>query len=34
MVQLKSVGITIVLSGVVATVAYKIVDMVIGLRPT
>tara|TARA_R110001599_G_scaffold64023_4_gene179490 strand:- start:173728 stop:175119 length:1392 start_codon:yes stop_codon:yes gene_type:complete len=32
MVQLKSVGITIVLSGVVAFIAFKLVDMVIGLR--
>jgi Amt family ammonium transporter len=31
-VQLKSVGLTIVWSGVVAFVAYKIADLVIGLR--
>jgi Amt family ammonium transporter len=33
-VQLKSVGITIVWSAVVAFVAYKIVDMIVGLRVT
>jgi Amt family ammonium transporter len=33
-VQLKSVGITIAWSAVVAFIAYKIVDMVVGLRVT
>jgi Amt family ammonium transporter len=33
-IQAKAVGITIVWSGVVAYVAYKIVDLVIGLRVT
>jgi Amt family ammonium transporter len=31
-VQAKAVGITIVWSGVVAFIAYKIADIVIGLR--
>ena len=30
--QAKAVGVTIVWSGVVAFIAYKIVDMIIGLR--
>jgi Amt family ammonium transporter len=33
-VQLKSVAITIAWSGIVAFIAYKIVDMVVGLRVT
>ena len=32
LVQIKSVGITIVVSGVVSFVAYKLVDMFLGLR--
>lgn len=32
LVQIKSVGITIVLSGVVSFIAYKLVDMFLGLR--
>ena len=34
MIQLKGVVITIVWSGVVSLIAYKIVDMVVGLRVT
>ena len=34
LVQIKSVGITIVVSGVVSFVAYKLVDMFLGLRVT
>ncbi|HWV18620.1 MAG TPA: ammonium transporter [Rhodocyclaceae bacterium] len=34
LVQVKSVGITIVVSGVVSFVAYKLVDMFLGLRVT
>ena len=34
LIQAKGVGLTIVWSGVVAAVSYKIVDMVIGLRVT
>jgi Amt family ammonium transporter len=33
-VQAKAVGLTIVWSGVVAFVAYKLVDLTIGLRVT
>ena len=33
-VQAKAIGVTIVWSGVVAFIAYKIVDLVIGLRVT
>jgi Amt family ammonium transporter len=33
-IQAKAVGLTIVWSGVVAAVSYKIVDLVIGLRVT
>ena len=33
-IQAKAVGITIVWSGVVAFIAYKIVDMIVGLRVT
>ena len=32
LVQAKAVGITVVWSGVVSVIAYKIVDLVIGLR--
>ena len=32
--QLKGVGLTIVWSGVVAFIAYKLVDLTIGLRVT
>jgi Amt family ammonium transporter len=32
MIQLTGVGVTILWSGVVAVVAYKLVDVVIGLR--
>jgi Amt family ammonium transporter len=33
-IQAKAVGVTVVWSGVVAAISYKIVDLVIGLRVT
>ena len=33
-IQIKSVGVTILWSGVVSFVAYKLIDLTIGLRPT
>ena len=33
-IQAKAVGLTIIWSGVVAAVSYKIVDLVVGLRVT
>jgi Amt family ammonium transporter len=34
LVQAKAVGLTVIWSGVVAVIAYKLVDLVIGLRVT
>ena len=34
LIQAKAVGVTVVWSGVVAFIAFKIVDLVIGLRVT
>jgi Amt family ammonium transporter len=34
LIQLKAVGVTLVWSGVVAFIAYKVVDLTIGLRVT